>query len=157
MSENGQMLLPFVRPCQVIYSNIGQGFAVDEQLHKAGHEWFLKPGGIIKCYHHRGQSELTFRSFKDFGSEQLLFKKFKHNVAYYHCMVLAFNLCEAFKDDVCQGIIPITSYPETLRRKIIDIGTKIVIRSRKYILKIPQAIYSALNSELLWKRCNNPP
>jgi hypothetical protein len=157
MSEDGQMLLPFARPCQVIYTNIGQGFAVDEQLRKAGNAGFLKPEGIIRCYHHRGQSELTFRSFKDFGSEQPPFDKFKHNAAYYHCMVLAFNLSELFKEDVCAEIVPISSYPETLRRKVIDIGSKIVIRSRKYILKILEAIYSALNFELLWKRCNTPP
>lgn len=157
MSEKGQGLLPFIRPSQVIYTNIGQGFAIDEQLRKADYDWYLKPEGIIKCYHHRGQSELTFRSFKDFASEQLPFKKFQHNAAYYHCMVLAFNLYEAFKEDVCQEVIPLTSYPQTLRRKIIDIGARLVKRSRKYILQIPKAIYDALNFEALWEKCNNPP
>jgi len=157
MSEDGRMLLPFVRPCQMIYSNIGQGFAIDDQLRHAGYESLLKPEGIIQCYHDRGRSELTFRSFKDFGSEQLPFKRFKHNAAYYNCMALAYNLCEAFKEDVCGDIIPITSYPETLRRKIIDVGAKLIKDSREYILKIPEAIYSALNFEKLWEKCNTPP
>jgi hypothetical protein len=157
MSEDGRMLLPFVRPCQVHYTNIGQGFAIDDQLRQAGYDWLLKPEGIIKCYHHRGYSELSFRSFKDFGSEQLPFKKLKPNSAFYHFMVLAYNLYQAFKEDVCGEVIPVTSYPETLRRKIIDIGAKIVTRSRAYVLKIPKAIYCALNFESLWARCNNPP
>lgn len=157
MSENGQLLLPFVRPCTVIYTNLGQGYAVDEQLHKAKADWLLKPEGIIGCYHHRGRSELTFRSFKEFGSEQLPFKKFKHNAAFYHCMVLAFNLYEAFKEDVCSEVVPITSYPETLRRKVIDIGVKIIRRSRRFVLKVPQSIFSSLDFNSLWTRCNNPP
>jgi hypothetical protein len=157
MSEDGQMLLPFTRPCQVIYTNIGQGYAIDEQLRRAGFGWLLEPRGIIKCYHHRGQSELTFRSFKEFGSEQLPFKRFKHNAAYYHCMALAFNLYEAFKEDVCRDVVSVTSYPETLRRKIIDIGAKLIKRSRGFLLKVPQAIFAALDFDTLWNRCNNPP
>jgi len=157
MGETGQLLLPFVRPCQVLYTNIGQGFAIDDQLRKAGYDWLLKPEGIIKVYHHRGYSELSFRSFKDFGSEQLPFKNLEPNSAFYHLMVLAYNLYQAFKEDVCGEVIPVTSYPETLRRKIIDIGAKIITKSREYVLKIPEAIYSALNFESLWRRCNNPP
>jgi hypothetical protein len=157
MSEDGQLLLPFVRPCQVLYTDIGQGFAIDDQLRKAGYDWLLKSEGIIKVYHHRGDSELSFRSFKDFGSEQLPFKKLKPNSAFYHLMVLAYNLYQAFKEDVCGEVIPVTSYPETLRRKIIDIGAKIITKSRKYVLKISEAMYSALNFESLWARCNNPP
>lgn len=157
MSENGQILLPFVRPCQVIYTNIGQGYAIDNQLQRAGLDWLLKTEGLIKCYHQRGESELTFRSFKDFGSEQLPFKKFQPNAAYYHCMVLAFNLYEAFKEDVCADVVSVGSYPETMRRKIIDIGVRVVKRSRKFILKIPEAIFTALDFSTLWVRCNNPP
>ena len=157
MSETGQILLPFARPCQVIYTNIGQGYAVDEQLRRANLEWLLGPEGLIRCYHERGASELTFRSFKDFGSEQLPFTKFRPNAAFFHCMVLAFNLYEAFKEDVCRDIVPITSYPETLRRKVIDIGARIVKRSRQFVLKVPRAIFSALDFATLWARCNNPP
>lgn len=157
MSEDGQLLLPFVRPCQMCYTNIGQGFAIDDQLRQAGYDWLLQTEGIIKCYHDRGNSELTFRSFKDFRSEKLPFKKFGPNAAFYHMTVLAFNLYEAFKEDVCQEVVPVTCYPETVRRKIIDIGGRIVRRSRSYIMKIPEAIYASLNFQSLWDRCNNPP
>jgi hypothetical protein len=37
-------------------------------------------------------------------------------------MVLAYNLYEAFKEDVCSDVVPVASYPEALRRKVIDIG-----------------------------------
>ncbi len=157
MSANGQLILPFVRPCNVIYTNLGHGSLVDEQLKKAKADWLLSPEGVIRCYHDRGRSELTFRSFKDFGSEQLPFKKFKHNAAFYHCMVLAFNLYEAFKEDVCRDVVPVASYPETLRRKVIDIGAKLIKRSRKVILKIPQAIFDSLDFKTLWARSSNPP
>lgn len=157
MNEKGITLFPFARPCQVIYTNIGQGTHVDKQLKKAGFEYLLKPEGIIQCYHDRGRSELTFRTLKDFGSEQLPFKKFSNNNAYYHCMVLAFNLYECFKEDVCHDVVPISSYPQTLRRKIIDIGAKLVIDSRNFVLNIPRAIFSALDFGALWQRSNNPP
>ncbi len=157
MSENGQLLLPFVRPCTVSYTNLGQCYAIHEQLINAEAEWFLSNEGIIKCYHHRGRSELTFRSFKDFGNQQLPFKKFKHNEAYYHCMVLAFNLYESFKEDVCQEVVPITSYPQTLRRKIIDIGAKLIKKSRGLALKLTQAVFSNLDFNKLWIKSNNPP
>lgn len=157
MSEDGQLLLPFTRPCTVIYTNLGKGYAVDEQLRNHQMEWLLTTYGIIYCYHDRGCSELTFRGFKDFGTEQMPFQKFILNAGFFHLMVLGFNLYEAFKEDVCQGEISLTSYPETLRRKIIDIGAKIVRTSHKNILKLSKATFASLNISKLWTRSNNPP
>jgi hypothetical protein len=157
MSENGQMLLPFTRPCQMIYTNIGQGYAIDEQLQNSGLDSLLKTKSLIRCYHQRGESELTFRAFKEFGSEQLPFSRFRPNAAFYYCMVLCFNLYETFKEDVCRDVVSIASYPQTLRRKVIDIGARIVKRSREFVLKVPQAIFTALDFATLWARSNNPP
>lgn len=63
MSEDGQFILPFVRPCTVIYTNLGQGYAVDAQLREAELEWLLSAEGIIACFH---------------------VQKYKYNVAFYH-------------------------------------------------------------------------
>lgn len=145
MSANGQYLLPFTRPCTVIYTNLGRGFGVDEQLATLKMEKLLEAYGIVHCYHDRGRSELTFRGFKDFGTEQLPFKRFKHNAVFFHLMVLGFNLYEAFKEDVCQGEISLTSYPEALRRKIIDIGAKIIKTGHEIILKFSKATFANLN------------
>jgi hypothetical protein len=157
MSENGQIILPFVRPCTVLYTNLGMGYAVDGQLKAAELDWLLQADGVIDCFHDQGRGELTFRSFKDFGSEELPFQGFKQNAAFYHCMVLGYNLYQAFKEDVCPEVVSASSYPTTLRRKVIDIGGKIVSTSHQIILKVSRAVFDALDFTELWRRCCSPP
>ena len=157
MTEDGQFVLPFVRPCTVIYTNLGMGYSVDCQLKEAGLDWLFSADGIIDCFHDQGRGELTFRAFKDFGSEELPFHKYKYNVAFYHCMVMAYNLYQAFKEDICSDVAPISSYPTTLRRKVIDIGAKIVKTSHQIILKVSKAVFDVLDFDKLWRRCCNPP
>ncbi len=157
MSENGQFLLPFVRPCTVLYTNLGMGYAVDAQLKQAELDWLLQADGVIDCFHDQGRGELTFRSFKDFGSEELPFQGFKQNAAFYHCKVLAYNLQQGFKEDVCPEVVPASSYPTTLRRKVIDIGGKVISTSHQIILKVSKAIFDTLDFNELWRRCCNPP
>ena len=157
MSENGQILLPFVRPCTVLYTNLGMGYAVDAQLKQAELDWLLQADGVIDCFHDQGRGELTFRSFKDFGSEELPFQGFKQNAAFYHCRVLVYNLQQAFKEDVCPEVVPASSYPTTLRRKVIDIGGKVISTSHQIILKVSKAVFDALDFNELWRRCCNPP
>ena len=157
MSEDGQFILPFVRPCTVIYTNLGQGYAVDAQLREAELEWLLSAEGIIACFHDQGRGELAFRAFKEFGSEELPFQKYKYNVAFYHCMVIAYNLYQAFKEDTCDEVVDVNSYPSTFRRKVIDIGVKVAKTSHQVILKISQTVFDYLNFDELWRRCCNPP
>jgi hypothetical protein len=109
--EDNQLLLSFARPCAVIYTNLGMGYGVDEQLRQSGFESMLTPEGIIACYHHRGRSELAFRLFKEFADQRLPFERFRPNAAFYYLMCIAFFLYAAFKEDVCGDIVPITSYP----------------------------------------------
>ena len=44
-----------------------------------------------------------------------------------------------------------------LVEKVIDIGARIVKRSREFVLKVSQAIFTALDFVNLWARSNNPP
>ncbi len=155
--EDHQRLLTFARPDTLIYTNLGMGQAVDEQLRAAGKEDFLSPEGLIGLYHGRGRNELVNRAFKDFGFEELPFKRFPPNVAVYYLMVLAFFLFESFKEDILAGEAPAGCYATTVRRKVFDTAAKIVRSGGRVILKVTAAAWSALNFVVLWERSANPP
>lgn len=151
-----QMLFKFARPDTVIYTNIGMGGAIDEQLRKIGMEELFAPQAIIETYHGRGCDELVHRALKDFRSEQLPFKRFHQNAAFYYTMVIAFFLYEAFKEDVCTPIVAVSSYATTLRRKILDVAGKIVSHAGKIKLKVTISTWNSLNFYKLWLKSENP-
>ena len=151
-----QMLFKFARPDTVIYTNIGMGRAIDEQLRKIGMEELFAPQAIIETYHGRGCDELVNRALKDFRSEQLPFKRFHQNAAFYYTMVIAFFLYEAFKEDVCAPVVAVSSYATTLRRKILDVAGKIVSHSGTITLKITISTWKSLNFYELWLKSENP-
>jgi len=157
LAEDNQMVLPFARPCTVLYTNLGMGYGVDKALRREGLDRLLTPAGIIGCYHDRGRSELTFRAFKEFADQRLPFERFRLNAAYYALIAIAFFLYESFKEDVCSEIVPVTAYPTTLRRKIIDIACKIVSGGHRIRLKVSRAVWDALKFPELWQRCNRAP
>ncbi|GKT09683.1 IS1380 family transposase [Desulforhabdus sp. TSK] len=157
MDKNGQLLLAFVRPANVIYTNIGMGCPIDVQLEKAGFSNLLEASSILEMSHGRGSDELVHRALKDFVTEALPFKRFAPNAAFYYTVLLAFFLFECFKEDVCSEVVPIESYPTTLRRKIIDIAAKIVRTSGKIILKLTQSAWELLNFNKLWTNSGTPP
>ena len=115
------------------------------------------PEVIIESHHQRGADELPHRGFKDFGFEELPFKRFGPNTAFYYCMLIAFFLSETFKEDVLRDVIPITSYATTVRRKVIDIAGKIINTGRRTILKVSHATMDLLKFDRLWENCQNPP
>jgi hypothetical protein len=155
--EDAQMLLSFARPDTVLYTNLGMGKAVDARLLEAGRSDLLQPQAIIAAYHGRGSDELVHRALKDFGFEQLPFKRFAPNAALYYTMLVAFFLCESFKQDVCAPVLSPVCYASTLRRRIIDIAAKIVRHGGRIVLKITAATCEQLNFMLLWKRSLAPP
>ena len=154
--EDRQMLFKFSRPDTVIYTNIGMGGVIDEQLYQVGEEKLFTAQGLIEAYHGRGCDELVHRAVKDFGSEQLPFKRFHQNAAFYFTMVIAFFLYEAFKEDVCSPIVAVSSYPTTLRRKILDTAGKITSHSDKITLKVTKATWESLDFYQLWVKSENP-
>ena len=105
----------------------------------------------------RGADELPHRGLKDFGFEQLPFKRFGPNGAFYYCMVIAFFLFECFKRDVSIDVLPMNAYATTIRRRLVDIAAKLVKTSGEVTLKVTRAVMGALRFDILWARCNNPP
>jgi len=155
--EGAQLLLEFARPDTILYTNLGVGEAIDEQLTRAGQAGKMTAEGIIAIAHGRGCDELVHRAFKDFGSEELPFKRFAPNAAYYYLMAVAFFLFECFKEDVCAGVVPISAYATTVRRTVIDCAAKLVRTGGKIILKVTRATWNALQWDVLWKRSESPP
>jgi len=154
--EDKQMLFKFARPDTVIYTNLGMGATIDEQLRKVGMEELLAPQAMIEIYHGRGCDELVHRALKDFSSEQLPFKRFHQNAAFYYTMVIAFFLYEAFKEDVCSPVVAVSSYATTLRRKILDVAGKIVSHAGKITLKVTISAWESLHFYQLWLKSENP-
>lgn len=155
--EDDQMLLSFARPDTVLITNLGMGGFVDAQLVKAGVGHWLEAQAIIAGYHGRGSDELVHRALKDFGFEQMPFKRFPSNATFYYTMLVSFFLFETFKQDVCAPVVAPVCYATTLRRRIIDIAAKIVRHSGRVVLKITAATSEQLNFSLLWTRSMSPP
>ena len=152
-----QLYLPVFRPDTVIVTNIGQGQAVDRMLERAGASDYLKSEGIVACYHDRGSDELANRALKDFGHEQLPFKRFHANAAWYYTMLVGHFLMESFKQDISAQIIPVSAYASTVRRRLIDIAGKIVLHSHEIVLKVSKACFEGLKLSEAFRRCRMAP
>jgi len=154
---DGQQYLPGCRPDTVIITNIGQGQPIDALLKKACASSYLEASGIVACYHERGSDELANRALKDFGHEQLPFKRFNPNAAWYYSMLLGHFLLETFKEDVGAPVVSVSAYASTIRRRLIDMAGKIVSHSGKTVLKVSIACFESLGLSALFKRCNHAP
>lgn len=155
--EGEQQLLEFARPDTLVYTNIGRGEVIDAQLQAAGHDELMKAEKLIEVHHHRGDDELVFRAFKEFGHEELPFKRFNMNAAYFYTMVLSFVLLEAFKHDVGKVVVPVTCYATRVRRTLIDIAAKIVRHGGKIMLKVTRSTAEQINLVELWRLSGCPP
>lgn len=154
--EGEQRLLDFARPDNIILTNIGINKEAISGCSEALREEITKTESIISSHHQRGADELPHRGIKDFGFEELPFKRFMANSALYYCMVIAFFLFETFKEDVLEEVMPIGSYATTVRRKALDFAAKIVSKGRQITLKVTKAVMEALKFEKLWERSDNP-
>jgi len=154
--EDEQKLLEFARPDNVILTNAGVNNEALKYLDRKQRKSWLQPRTLIANHHMRGADELPHRGLKDFGFEQLPFKRFGPNSALYYCMLTAFFLFECFKRDVLSEVMPAGSYATTVRRKVVDIAVKIVKTANRILMKVPRAIMKRLKLETLWERCQNP-
>ena len=155
---NGQYVMDFGKPDNVIYTNIGLSKKADERLRKAGGEHYFEAKTIIQESHKRGADELIHRSVKEMATkEQLPFKSFGMNRAYYFLLVITHFLFEAYKQDVTADVMPITVYPNTFRRKLIDFAAKITSGAGSITLRVTKTIYETIDIVDLWKRCKSPP
>lgn len=156
--EEGQYVMQFDKPDTVIYTNIGTCKEADEKLRTAGGEHYFETGTIIQKSHERGADELIHRSIKELATkEQLPFKSFGMNRAYYYLLVITHFIFEAYKQDVTSNAIPISSYPNTFRRKLIDFAAKITSSAGYIKLNVTKTVYETINITELWKRCQSPP
>ncbi len=155
--EDRQRLLEFARPDTVIYTNLGRGGRIDDMVREAGQEELLTTPGLIACYHGRGCDELVHRALKDFIAEQLPFRRFRQNCAFYYTALIAFALFEAFKADVAAPAVAVTAYPTTLRRSLLDVAGKIVRHGGRIVMKVTGATLRRLRFDELWQRCQSPP
>lgn len=156
--ETGQLVMSFGKPDNIIYTNIGNCAQADRKLIDAGGIHYFDAETIVRKSHQRGADELIHRSIKELATkEQLPFKSFGMNRAYYFMLVITHFLFEAYKVDVTAQVIPISSYPNTFRRKLIDFAVKIISHSRNTIVKVTQTVYQSTNIEELWRLCQSPP
>ncbi len=82
----GQILLEFDRPESILYTNLAMENEVSRKLIKINNISRREPEVIIATYHSRVRDELVNRAFKDFGTEQLPFKRFTANITFPACM-----------------------------------------------------------------------
>jgi hypothetical protein len=156
--EDGQYVLGFSKPDNIIYTNIGNCKEADDKLKAAGGHALFETESIIQLSHQRGADELIHRSIKELATkEQLPFKSFGMNRAYYFMLVITHFIFEAYKRDVTVDVVPITTYPNTFRRKLIDFAAKITTGARSIKLNVSRTIYETLNFKELWERCQSPP
>lgn len=155
--ETGQGILEFARPDTVVYTNLGMGQAVDSLLRAAGQDGLMAPEEVIRLHHLKGKGELAHRGFKEFRDERMPFKQFLANAAFYYMALTSFFLFEAFKIDVAVPVVLPGAYPNTVRRKLVDIAGKIVRHGGKTILKVAQSVWDGLGWAELWRRSGTPP
>ena len=111
---------------------------------QAAEEQRINAHSILAFYHGRGNDELANRALKNFAHEQLPFKKFAPNVAWYYLMLIGNNLFEAFKEDVSEPVIALTVYADTFRRQFLDTAGKLVRHAGKLILKVPKTTFERI-------------
>lgn len=156
--ENGQLYIEFARPDNIIYTNIGRDAQLDKKLIEAGGEAYIEASSIIELSHQRGKDELIHRSLKELATkEQLPFEKMNMNRAYYYFMVISYFMFEAYKRDVLRDVIPVMSYPNTIRRRLIDFAVKIVNHSGYITMKVMKSVFDNFKMARIWELCHNPP
>jgi hypothetical protein len=154
--EGEQRLLDFARPDNIIVTNLGVNPEVVRGCDSQRGKELIQVKSIIHSHHQRGADELPHRGLKDFGFEELPFKRFIPNTAFFYCMLISFFLFETFKQDVLGEVLPVESYATTVRRKVVDFAAKIIKTSRGVILKVTQAVMDHLRFDKLWEKCQNP-
>ena len=153
--EGEQRLLDFARPDNIIVTNLGVNPEVVRGCDSQRGKELVQVKSIIHSHHQRGADELPHRGLKDFGFEELPFKRFIPNTAFFYCMLISFFLFETFKQDVLEEVLPVESYATTVRRKVVDFAAKIIKTSRGIILKVTQAVMDNLRFDKLWEKCQN--
>ena len=154
-----QKLLEFARPDNVIITNMGVNRGLFNAIPAEVSERLFAIENLIKGHHGKGAEELTHRGLKNFGFQQLPFKKFGANMAFYYMMVVSFNLMEWYKRDILVhfNLVGKGSYATTIRRVAIDFAAKFIRTGGKVIMKVTTAAMERLDLRNLWLRCLGAP
>jgi len=156
--QDGQYILESSRPESIITTNIGMCRMADDRMRRTCGEKYFKAEEIVRLSHSRGADELIHRSLKELATrEQLPFKAFGMNQAYYYLLVIVHFMFETYKRDVTPDVIPVTVYPDTFRRRLIDFAVKITSKARYIVMSVTRNIYETIHIDQLWKRCQSPP
>lgn len=157
-NEDGQYIMGFEKPDSIIYTNIGMNKEADDKLRATGGEKYFEVQTIIQKSHERGADELIHRSLKELATkEQLPFKSLGMNRSYYFLLVITHFIFETYKRDITPDVIPITVYPNTFRRKLIDFAAKLTSHARNITLCVTKTVFKTINMIDLWQRCQTPP
>uniref|UniRef100_B3EME0 Transposase DDE domain-containing protein n=1 Tax=Chlorobium phaeobacteroides (strain BS1) TaxID=331678 RepID=B3EME0_CHLPB len=152
--EDGQYLLQGICRDSVIITNMGMGEKESmSNLPRSAARTCSTPESFLASTTKGEQDELTNRALKTFGHEQLPFKRFTANSAWYYLMVLGNNLFEAFKEDVTEAVIPVSAYADTFRRRFIDTAGKLVRHAGKLVMKVNKVDYVRLKFDQLYEKC----
>ncbi len=163
-SDEKQRLLDFARPDNVIVTNKGVNPTVLTNCSAGEQRRMITAEAIIESHHMRGADELPHRGLKDFGFEELPFKRFAPNSAAYYCMLISFFLFETYKEDVLKEVMPtspttsfwrVGSYATTVRRKVLDFAAKVIKTKREIILNVTRVVMENLQFDVLWQRSQN--
>jgi len=156
--QDGQYILESSQPESIITTNIGMCKMADDRMRRTCGEKYFEAEEIVKLSHSRGADELIHRSLKELATrEQLPFRAFGMNQAYYYLLVIVHFMFETYKRDVTPDVIPVTVYPDTFRRRLIDFAVKITSKARYIVMSVTRTIYETINIDQLWKRCQSPP
>jgi hypothetical protein len=151
--EEEQRVFDFARPESILVTNLGVNPEVLKGCSHPMRQEALRADSIIRSNHQRGADELPHRGLKDFGFEELPFKRFPPNTAFFYCMLISYFLFETFKEDVLAEVIPVTSYATTVRRKAVDFAAKVINTGGEIILKVTRAVMESLQFDKLWEKC----
>jgi len=94
-NDDGQFLLDFARPANLILTNIGVNVEVLKNMSPKNKLNWAKIDKVIGSHHSRGADELPHRALKDLGFESLPFKQFNQNMIIYQCMLLTLAAFES--------------------------------------------------------------
>lgn len=156
--EDGQYVIGNCKSDSFMYTNLGLCKEADHKLREVSGNKYFTAKAIISKSHQRGKDELVHRSIKELATrEQLPFKRFGMNRAYYFLLVITHFLFETYKTDVTDKVINQKAYPNTFRRILVDLAVKLTSQARYIVLKVRKPTFEALQINKLWLKIQSPP
>jgi hypothetical protein len=155
LKEGNQLLFIGTEKDSAIITNIGVNKFLEDIFGYELFEYWHNANNIIHHHHLQGYAELAHKRFKDFRNEHLPFKHFHCNLAFYYTALVAFDLFEAFKRDILNGLFEKDAYPSTVRNRFINCACKIIKSARKYIICVTKYTMKLMDLNSIMQKCRN--